>query len=195
MTIIRHAISAFALALLSTNALAQLGQPVILPATATVQQLVLRQGTAVRFSTESSLSSKTTREGDRFELRSTEPVYVGSLLVIPSGSRAVGEVTRVVKKGGFGKSGKMDTRILFVVLGDQRISMSGRANDQGKSGTAGTVAAAVLFWPVMPFVSGRSAEFPAGTTMTGYVENDLPVAGSAAPAIRPLVVPAPETTN
>ena len=193
MTITRYAIPALALALLSTDALAQLGQPIPSPATANAQQLVLRQGTAVRFSTESALSSKTTKEGDRFELRSTDPVYVGSLLVIPSGSRAVGEVTRVVKKGGFGKSGKMDTRILFVVLGDQHISMSGKANDEGKGGTAGTVAAAVLFWPVMPFVSGHSAEFPVGTTMTGYVENDLPVVGTAAPAARPLMVPVAAT--
>ncbi len=191
MIIIRHAVPALAFALLATGAAAQIGQPVAVPNPANSQQMVLRQGTAVRFRTENTLSSKTTKEGERFELRSTDPVYVGSLLVIPSGSRAVGEVTRVVKKGGFGKSGKMDTRILFVVLGDQHISMSGKANDQGASGTAGTVAAAVLFWPVMPFVSGHSAEFPVGTIMTAYVENDLPVVGSAAPAARPLIVPAP----
>jgi methyl coenzyme M reductase beta subunit len=95
----------------------------------------------------------------------------------------------VVKKGAFGKSGKLDTRVLFAVVGDQHVSMAGKSHDQGSGGTVGVVVAAVLLWPVMPFVTGKSAEFPAGTTMNGYVENDLPIAFAAAPVIAPLVIP------
>jgi hypothetical protein len=40
--------------------------------------MLLHQGTAVTFKTESALSSKTARAGDRFELRSVEDVKVGS---------------------------------------------------------------------------------------------------------------------
>lgn len=154
---------------------------------------VLRQGTAVRFVTDQALSSQKSKEGDRFELRSVEPVNVGTMLVIPAGARAVGEVTRAEKKGAFGKSGKLDTRILYVVVGDQRISMAGKANQQGSSGTVGVVVAAALFWPAMPFITGKSAELPVGTAMTGYVENDLPlVMATAAPApqVAPFVVQA-----
>ncbi|MGL4541180.1 MAG: hypothetical protein ACRCUI_01560 [Polymorphobacter sp.] len=166
---------------------------VIAPST----MLVLRQGTSVRFATDQPLSSQKSKVGDRFELRTVDPVQVGTLLVIPAGSRAVGEVTRAEKKGAFGKSGKLDTRILFVVVGDQHVAITGKSNDQGSSGTVGVVAAALLFWPVMPFVTGKSAELPAGTNMTGYVENDLPLVTAAAPvAAAPLVVPAlPVTTN
>lgn len=154
---------------------------------------VLRQGTAVRFATEQALSSQKSKEGDRFELRTVDPVYVGTMLVIPAGTRAVGEVTRAEKKGAFGKSGKLDARILFVVIGDQHIGMSGKANQQGSSGTVGVVVAAALFWPAMPFITGKSAELPIGTNMTGYVENDLPLIAGPAPATQqtaPLIVPA-----
>ncbi len=153
---------------------------------------VLRQGTTVRFSTEQALSSQKSKEGDRFELRTVEPVYVGAMLVIPAGTRAVGEVTRAEKRA-FGKSGKLDARILFVVIGDQHIGMSGKVNQQGSSGTVRVVVAAALFWPAMPFITGKSAELPIGTNMTGFVENDLPlVAGPAVAAapVAPLVVPA-----
>lgn len=151
----------------------------------------LRQGTEVRFRTEQPLSSKTATLGERFELRSIEPVTVGNLLVIPAGSRAVGEVTRVEKKGGFGKSGKLETRVLYAIVGDSRVGMTGKAVDQGAGGTVGTVAAAVLFWPVMPFVTGKSADLPAGTTLTGYVENDVVLAvGAAAPVAPMLILPA-----
>ncbi len=156
--------------------------------------LVLRQGTAVRFATDQALSSQKSKVGDRFELRTVDPVQVGELLVIPAGTRAVGEVTRAEKKGAFGKSGKLDTRILYVVIGDQRIAITGKSIDQGSSGTVGVVAAAVLFWPAMPFITGKSAEVPAGTGMTGYIENDLPLVAAAAPAaVAPLVVPAATT--
>ena len=156
----------------------------------------LRQGTEVRFRTEQMLSSKTAKLGDRFELRSTDPVSVGNLLVIPAGSRGIGEVTRVEKKGGFGKSGKLETRVLYAVVGDSRIGLTGKASDQGAGGTVGTVAAAVLFWPVMPFVTGKSADLPAGSTVTGYVENDVVLAIGAAPMAAPLlIVPAAAVTN
>lgn len=149
----------------------------------------MRQGTEVRFETKDALSSSTSKEGDRFELKSVEDLKVGQLLVIPAGSRAVGEVSRVVKKGAFGKSGKLDVRILYVVVGDNRISMTGKANDSGTAGTGGVVAAAILFWPVMPFITGTSANLPAGTKFSGYVENDIPLVAGAAPAPAPLVVP------
>ena len=152
---------------------------------------VLRQGTEVEFKTTEPLSSKTTRVGDRFELRSTEDVRVGSQIAIPAGSRAVGEVTFVEKKGAFGRSGKLDTRVLYAVVGDQHVPMAGKAHDQGSGGTVGTVAAAVLFWPVMPFVTGKSADFPVGSRIHGYVENDLPLTFAVAAPVQALVIVGP----
>lgn len=160
-----------------------------LSAQAAPAALMLHQGTTVAFKTETVLTSKTAHAGDRFELRSVEDVRIGTQIVIPAGSRGVGEVVTVIKKGAFGKSGKLDTRVLFAVVGDQRISMAGKSHEQGSGGTVGVVAAAVLLWPVMPFVTGKSAVFPAGTLMNGYVENDLPAALAAAAVVAPLVVP------
>lgn len=150
---------------------------------------MLHQGTEVRFETVQALSSADSKEGDRFELKSIEDLRVGQMLVIPAGSRAVGEVTRVVKKGAFGKSGKLDARILYVIVGDTHISMTGKANDSGTAGTGGVVVAAVLFWPVMPFITGTSANLPSGTRFSGFVENDIALLASSAPTAAPLVVP------
>jgi hypothetical protein len=150
---------------------------------------ILRQGTEVRFKTLQPLASGTSHEGDRFELLSVEDVKVGSLLVIPAGSRAVGEVTRVVKKGAFGKSGKLDARILFVVVGENHIPMDGKANEAGEAGTAGVVAAGLFLWPVMPFITGTSATLPIGTPMAGFVENDIPLVAAVTPPAPPMSVP------
>ena len=193
------AFAAFALAVPSASLAQMVAVPVQsvgIPQAAMTTVPMLRQGTEVRSRPEQPLSPKTATVGERFELRSIEPVNVGSLLVIPAGSRAVGEVTRVEKKGGFGKSGKLDTRVLYVIVGDSRIGMTGKASDQGAGGTVGTVAAAVLFWPVMPFVTGKSADLPAGTTLAGYVENDIALAvAAAAPVMPTLVIPASAATQ
>lgn len=66
---------------------------------------LLRQGTEIRLKTISALSSKFSKLGDRFEFLTTEDVKVNGQIVIPAGTRGVGEVTKVEKKGAFGKSG------------------------------------------------------------------------------------------
>jgi len=150
--------------------------------------MVLRQGTAISFRTEKELSSKTSGVGERFELKATEDLKLGNVIVIPAGARGVGEVTRVERKGSFGKSGKIDTRLLYVVAGDQRIPLTGNTNEAGEGGTGATVAVAVVAGVFSAFVTGKSAVLPAGTLMTGHLENDVPVAAAPAP---PALVVAP----
>lgn len=194
---VRLAASAAA-ASLAIGAGAQTLQPaVIAPAPALVASepviaavpMVLRSGSAVRLSTEEPLSSKTSKVGDRFRLKVAEDVRIGNQLVIPAGSPAIGEVTVVTKKGAFGKSGKLETRILHAKVGDHTIALSGKSNQAGAGGTGATVAAAVLVGVFSAFVTGKSAEFPVGTGMTGFVESDLPVLAVAAPQTAPLAVP------
>ncbi len=169
----------FAVLIISpTSVLAQVALPVYQQQ---AEGSFLRQGTAVEIVSEQLLSSKSARTGDRFPLRVAEDVKVNGYTVIPAGARGIGEVTMVDKKGMFGKSGKIATRVLYVNVGNHRIGLAGQADDAGSGGTAGVVAAAILFWPVAPFVTGRSANLPPGTRMTGWVENDIPVAVPSTP--------------
>lgn len=148
--------------------------PMAVPAQS-AEAMVLRAGAEVPMKTLTELSSKTNRQGNRFELSVTEDVVVEGHVVIPRGSRGVGEIVRLVPKGAFGKSGKMDTVLLYVAVGNHRIQLDGRSGDRGKSGTGATVATAVLAGVASAFVTGTSARVPAGSTMIGYVEKDLPL--------------------
>jgi hypothetical protein len=151
-------------------------------------QHVLKEGTDVRLATITELSSRKSRVGERFDLEVTDAVSLNGQVVIPAGSRAVGEITRVTKKGMWGKSGKIDTRLLYVKVGDRQIRITGASDDKGKAGTAGVVAA-VVFVPVVGFfVTGTSAVIPPRTPVTAYLEEDLPVVFAAPVAPTPLVV-------
>jgi hypothetical protein len=151
------------------------------------QQLMLRQGTPITMALQEGLSSKTTKVGQRFQLKTSDPVKVNGIVVIPVGTPGTGEVTKVVKKGAFGKSGKLETRLLYVRVGDESIALTGTSNEAGEGGTGATVAVAVIAGVFSAFVTGTSAEYPVGAIMTGFVATDQPMLAVAAPA--PMVVP------
>jgi hypothetical protein len=56
---------------------------------------VLLQGTQVKLSLLTGLSTSVTREGDPFIAAVTEPVYLGDQLILPAGTRVMGEVGSV----------------------------------------------------------------------------------------------------
>jgi hypothetical protein len=174
---------------------AALVQPAPAVATAPAQpalgQFTVREGTEVRMTLEEELSSKSARVGQRFRMRVAEPVRVQGQVIVPAGTLGVGEVTRVERKGAFGKSGKLDVRVLHLDLGENRIRLTGTNSDEGAGGTAATVAVAVVAGVFSAFVTGKSAVLPVGTQMVGYLESDTPViveAVASPPA--PIVIPA-----
>lgn len=137
--------------------------------------ITLRQGASIPLRLTTGLSSKHSRPGERFNLEVSDAVRVNGVTVIPAGSRAIGEVTRVVKKGAFGKSGKIDIRLLNVSVGGEQIRLDGTAHDAGEGGTVATVGVAIAAGIFSAFVTGKSAELPVGSSLTGYTAEDVTV--------------------
>ena len=120
-----------------------------------------------------------------------EAVTVNGQTVIPIGSSAIGEVTDVKNKGMWGKSGKINARVLSVRVGDRTIRMTGQLDDKGTAGGIGAVAvSALVFLPAGFFMTGTSARIPLGAPVRAFVDEDVPLA-FAATAPAPLVVSAP----
>jgi hypothetical protein len=136
---------------------------------------VLRAGTRVPMRTTEPLSSKTAHQGQRFGLEVTEAVLVDGLVVIPSGAAGIGEVRRVIEKGIFGKSGKLEVQVLFVTIGGDRLRLDGRGRFKGSSGAVGVALGLPLVGSSSAFISGTSAKIPAGTALDGFVYEDLPL--------------------
>ena len=140
---------------------------------------VLRAGTPVALVMAESITTngKKLRSGQRIHLTVASDVRLGSQIVIPAGSLAEGEVTDVRNKGMWGKSGRIEARLLNVRVGDRLIRLSGSFDDKGVTGTAGVVAA-IVFVPVVGFfVTGTSANIPAGSGVKAFLDEDLRIAG------------------
>lgn len=166
----------------------QIAQPAMATST-------LRAGTSVPLRTLVGLTTekKKLKVGQRFELEVSEAVTVDGQTVIPVGSPAVGEVTSVRNKGMWGKSGAIEARVLYVRANGRQIRLSGSLDDKGTTGTAGVVGAAVLLPVAGFFLTGTSANIPAGSNVRGFVEEDVPVSFAAGVAAAPMtVVPSTE---
>lgn len=150
-------------------------QAVILSSPAT--ESVLRSGSPVPLVLAESINSnsKTLRTGQQIHLTVASPVMLGALTVIPAGAPAIAEITEVRHKGMWGKSGRIEARVLNVRVGERLIRLTGTFDDKGVTGTGGVVAAAVLIPLAGFFVTGTSANIPAGSGVKAFLDEDLRV--------------------
>lgn len=154
---------------------------------------VLRIGTEVplRLLEELTTGGKKLRVGHRFRMETSAPVLVNGVVAIPAGSPAIGEITDVRNKGMWGKSGKLNARVLHVTVNGRQIRLTGGFDDKGVAGGIGAVAvSAIIFAPAGFFMTGTSAKVPVGAAVKGFVDEDVPL-NVAVSAPQPLVVSAP----
>lgn len=151
---------------------------------------VLRAGTEVPLVMSETINSnnKSLRAGQRIRMEVAQPVTLGGTIVIPAGSPAMAEITDIRRKGMWGKSGRIEARVLNVRVGDRLIRLSGTFNDKGVTGTAGVVTSIALVPLAGFFVTGTSANIPAGSGVKAFLDEDLRIAVPAAP---PAAAPAP----
>ncbi len=187
------AAGAFLLAVASP-ALAQTAAPLVASAP---EANVLRTGTAVplRMNEELTTKGKKLRVGQRFRMEVAEAVSLNGQVVVPAGTPATGEVIEVRNKGMWGKSGKITARPLYLQANGRQIRLTGTVDDKGKTGTAGVVAAVAVLPVAGFFTTGTSAVIPIGTTVTAFLDEDVPVAFAPAAAPAPMVVPVAAPTS
>ena len=185
----------------AANAQPAVGQPVtpeasapaptalVIPAAA-ASNAVLPAGTVIRMRSLTELHSNTNKTGEQFDVEVAEDVMVNGVVVIPRGSIGRGEITRAKKKGMWGRSGRMETRLLSVRSNGMTIPITGSIAEKGDTGTAGVVASIAVLPIAGFFVTGTSAVLPVGTPYTGRTESDIPLVLPAAAAPQTVLAPA-----
>lgn len=134
--------------------------------------IAVPKGTAVKLVLKSPLGSIHSQVGERFYLALAEPVVVNGQVAIPAGSRAVGEVTLVARKGDFGKSGRLTAKLLYIYAGTQMIALEGATASSGEvqSSEVPGLAAAMLLTGGL--VTGKSATIPPGTIVEAVIAEE-----------------------
>ncbi len=165
----------------------------VIAAIALPAQTFLKAGTAISLRTLDTLTTKKKKlkVGDRFQMEVAEAIIVENAVIIPAGSRAVGEVTAIKNKGMWGKRGRLSARALYLRAGERQVRLSGSFDDAGSAGTAGVVGAVIALPIAGFFVTGTSAEIPSGTTVKSFLDEDLPYAIARPAVVLPTVTLTP----
>lgn len=151
-------------ALMALAGPADAGAPVAVPA-----------GTPILLETALALSSKTHVKGDKVPLRVAADLVVNGQLVIPAGTEAVGDISDAQARGGFGTSGRLEVRPLYLMVGNRHVRLAGHAAERARPGAVTALGVLVL----TPLISGRSTQIAAGTPIEATILRDvvLPAAG------------------
>ncbi len=152
---------------------------------------MLPSNTEVWLSPNSEVNTKRIKQGDKFDMSVTRDIVLGDYIVIPRGTRGVGQVTMRTGKGAFGKSGKMEIDIVDLDLGGRIVPLTGHYRIEGQGNTGATVGAVVAVGVFAAFVTGHSASIAAGTEFRAFTSVALPI--TLAPAPVAAVVPATVT--
>ncbi len=135
--------------------------------------ILVPAGTVIDLVTTNAVSSKKSVKGDLLYLKVTSPLVVDGIVAIPADSVVVGQLSQADPRGAFGKKGKLEVQLLYAELPGGTVRISGALEARGKGGAddAAATAAAFLF---LPFVAtGRSAEIPAGSEVSGRLDRNL----------------------
>jgi hypothetical protein len=95
------------------------------------QASYIAAGTPLQASLDTTLGSEFSNIGDRFTVTLASPLYAGSQLIAPPGSKAEAVLINVEKAGRTGKPGSIDFRVTNVITPDgRRIPLSASVNKQ-----------------------------------------------------------------
>lgn len=120
--------------------------------------------------------SKSTKVGERFAMTVSRNVKLNGFVVIPRGAKGVGRVTYRTKKGGFGKSGKMEIELEHIEVGDLVIPITAKQRVEGEGNSGATIGTFVFLSMIgAGLITGHSAEIQQGTEITAWTDDDVPV--------------------
>jgi hypothetical protein len=158
---------------MKTKLVAALSVLALLTSTSAFAETLIPEGTELAMRLEDAISSQTAHEGDRFTVSLDEDVKLTDGVILRAGYRGVGEVVEARDNGMLGKNGKLNVRLLYMKVGDDRVRLRANRGSKGETRVGATVATVILFWPAAPFIRGKDVSIKKGTVMTAYVDQDV----------------------
>lgn len=131
-------------------------------------------GTILKIELAKELSSKTAKVGDPVQLRIVENLIINDVVVIPSGTRVKGVVTKARKSGALGRGGKLEFSIVSVdTLNGVTVPLEYTKGDK-KGGDGGAVAVFALVSVVGGlFMKGKNVVYNEGLQFDAEVSADV----------------------
>jgi len=127
------------------------------------ESVTIPAGTPVLVALEESVRPASVTVNQQLVLHVTSVVRINGEVVIAEGATAVGQVTRVEKRGPLGKPAILHIEVMNVEAVDgTKVVVTGRKSIEGKDKLNTSLAFSVLCFMIGPFIRGGDVELPAG---------------------------------
>ena len=121
-----------------------------------------------------SISSKTAQKGENVSIRLLDNLIVNGVVVIPKGTIGRAYVYKARSAGAFGRKGKlMIAGQEFKTINNVSVPLKQGLTGEGDSDAGGVAVAAVISIVGGAFMKGTNIEYPAGTTFTVEVRENV----------------------
>lgn len=165
----------------------------VIPTAARAACCTLAKLTPVLLTIDEPVDSDKAQIGQSFALRLAEPLTIGDGLVIPAGTKGIGEVIHAAKSRAMGKPGELLLAARYLDWNGTRVPLRsfkfGKPQGQDNATTAAIVGIAVSAL-ITPFITGGEVRIPAGADAWAKVGADVTVP-KPAPAEAPVAAAGP----
>jgi hypothetical protein len=135
---------------------------------------VLHEGTPVVLVFSGSLSSKSAAKGDSVSLVLSSDIEAGGVTVAKAGDKVLGQVIDVKPAAPPGKSGALTLQVGYLQVGGTQVKLRGSKDRNGASDIQYRLPRHLKF-PMGVLRSGDDVEIQAGTMVTVFVAEDVPL--------------------
>lgn len=134
----------------------------------------LPANTPVAIEITEAISSKTSKRGQRFELRLHAPLLLDGVVVVPAGVPGVGEVIHADSARGGGKAGELLLAARYLEYAGVRIPLRGfRVGASGQDHSKAAMATSFALGPFAQFIHGGEVEIPAATIAQARIATEI----------------------
>lgn len=146
--------------------------PVVAAETAALP-VMLPANTVVQLQTVDPVGSKTSKSGDAFRLRLSQPVFSGGKVMIAVDTPVMGEVVHAARSGIGGKAGELVLAARYIDAPQGKIRLRSTLSAAGKDNTDAALAAALLTGGLGVIIRGKEVELPAGSLVSARLATEV----------------------
>ncbi len=140
------------------------------------EKLLLPQGTPVLLAFAADVSSHNASVGDQIPMTVTQDVQQDGVVLIKTGTPAVGTVIQVDKNTAFGLPGVLSFKVDYLDLNGTLIRLCGEAAREGEAKPPNAAILIPVVGPLTALRRGTDAVIKQGTPFTAFIYADISLA-------------------
>ena len=140
------------------------------------EKLLLPQGTPVLLAFAADVSSHNASVGDQIPMTVTQDVQQDGVVLIKTGTPAVGTVIQVDKNTAFGLPGVLSFKVDYLDLNGTPIRLCGEAAREGEAKPPNAAILIPVVGPLTALRRGTDAVIKQGTPFTAFIYADISLA-------------------